>query len=265
MNTFKINRFWKVFTRLLLVRRREMTKWFLTMSGIMLFILLVSAHVWDFSPYTKTELFSHYLPPLTPIASILLILTLNFGCYITHDLEKKQARISELMLPGSKLEKYIARIIYCSVVFMIIVVLALGCADFLQQSITMIVHRGVRVSIIGIYYDEFSRNNDIWTLLFIYPFINSVAILGGVIFRKAAWLKTWIAVGIIMTIALFVIFLFITYIYTKTNYEIYSPFSKEQLKAIVDVILVVVSFVLYWLAYKIYNKMQVINNRWVNL
>ncbi len=268
MKTFNINRFWQVFIRLLLVRRREMVKWFLAMGGIVLFILLLSAHVWDFTPYTNEEQLYHYLGSMTVIGSILFIMILNYGSYIASDLEKKQARISELMLPGASIEKYIARLLYSSVVFILMAFVALLCADVLQQGITMLVHRGARVSLIGLYWEEvgpFLDRYQLWNILSAYLFVNATAVLGGVIFRRAAWLKTWIAVGIITTFSLFLGFLFVTYIYTQTAYEVYMPVSKETMQVLFNLGLVITSFVFYWLAYKIYSRLQVINNRWINL
>ena len=93
---------------------------------------------------------------------------------------------------------------------------------------------------------------------------NAFYLLGGMLFRKTAWLKTTLAI-IILSIVLFSMFVGYAYVvYAYTSYVVYIPeWMRSAWFNIASMMVQICAC--YYFAYRIYCKLQAINTRWLNI
>ena len=278
METFNIQRFGNVCTRLVMLRKREYFNLFL---AIVLFVGL-------WCVFTCNPLSGDAIEPLQykysflqlgiTIYSFSLIVITLYGANIIRDLKTKQQRIDELVLPATNLEKFTARVLASTVLVLILVAAGIVAGDILQMLINMLLHKGtfasfclssfnvasteLQTSIIAI---ENVAHKPI-RFMFVLTLISSNAfyLLGGMLFRKTAWLKTTLAV-IVISIALFSMFVGYAYVvYGYTNYVVYIPEWMQDSWFNIT-LLIVQTCACYYFAYRIYCRLQAINTRWLNI
>ena len=93
---------------------------------------------------------------------------------------------------------------------------------------------------------------------------NAFYLLGGMLFRKTAWLKTTLAI-IILSIVFFSMFVGYAYVvYAYTSYVVYTPEWMQSAWFNIALIMVQIC-ACYYFAYRIYCKLQAINTRWLNI
>ncbi len=278
METFNIQRFGNVCTRLVMLRKKEYFNIFL---AITLFVALMCIFACNpFSGEAKETLeyaYSFFQVMDSIYAFAVVFITVN-GANIIRDLKTKQQRIDELVLPATNLEKFTARVLASTVLILIIIVAGIMVADVLQMLINMLLHKGtfasfclssfnvasteLQTSIIAI---ENVVHKPV-RLMFLLTLIsgNAFYLLGGMLFRKTAWLKTTLAV-IILSIALFSMFVGYAYVvYGYTNYVVYIPEWMQDSWFNIT-LLIVQTCACYYFAYRIYCRLQAINTRWLNI
>ena len=278
METFNIKRFGNVCTRLVMLRKREYFNLFL---AIVLFVGLLC--VFTCNPLSGDAIeplqykYSFFQLGIT-IYSFSLILITIYGANIIRDLKTKQQRIDELVLPATNLEKFTARVLASTVLVLILVVAGIVAGDILQMLINMLLHKGtfasislyatkqmysmMETSIIAMENLSHKPVRLMFTLMLIGG--NAFYLLGGMLFRKTAWLKTTLAI-IILSIVLFSMFVGYAYVvYAYTSYVVYIPEWMQS--AWFNIALMMVQIcACYYFAYRIYCKLQAINTRWLNI
>ena len=278
METFNIQRFGNVCTRLVMLRKREYFNIFL---AVVLFVGL-------FCVFTCNPFSGDAIEPLQykylflqlgmTIYSFSLILITLYGANIIRDLKTKQQRIDELVLPATNLEKFTARVLASTVLILIIIVAGIMVADVLQMLINMLLHKGTFASFCLSSFNVASTELQTSILaienvlhkpirfMFLLTLIsgNAFYLLGGMLFRKTAWLKTTLAV-IVISIALFSMFVGYAYVvYGYTNYVVYMPEWMQDSWFNIT-LLIVQTCACYYFAYRIYCRLQAINTRWLNI
>jgi len=266
MKKFDINRFSKVMSRLILVRRRSIIK---LSAGFLIGFFVIAIM---FLPFFHWSAMSDddiriRLWGISPFISAVLAMSLFIiATFIISDLGKRQQRINEMMLPATNLEKFLARVILVSVVYPLLIAIAFIAADGLQQLTTMLIFYGGRASLVATWYEycqSSSTGSPLWVRAEIVLLTNSFALLGGMFFRKAAWLKTLISlfviiIGIAMSLTIFAYLL-----YEHTDYELVLA-DNALTTVISNLICIGLTVLMYWSSYKLYTHLQVINNRWRN-
>lgn len=278
METFNIQRFGNVCTRLVMLRKREYFNIFL---AVVLFVGL-------FCVFACNPLSGDAIEPLQykysflqlgmTIYSFSLILITLYGANIIRDLKTKQQRIDELVLPATNLEKFTARVLASTVLVLILVAAGIVVGDILQMLINMLLHKGTFASFCLSSFNVASTELETTIVaienvahkpirfMFVLTLIsgNAFYLLGGMLFRKTAWLKTTLAV-IVISIALFSMFVGYAYVvYGYTNYVVYIPeWMQDSWFNITH--LIVQTCACYYFAYRIYCRLQAINTRWLNI
>ena len=278
METFNIKRFGNVCTRLVMLRKKEYFNIFL---AITLFVALICIFACNpFSGEAKETLeyaYSFFQVMDSIYAFAVVFITVN-GANIIRDLKTKQQRIDELVLPATNLEKFTARVLASTVLVLILAAAGIVAGDILQMLINMLLHKGTFGSI-SLYatkqmYSMMETNilaienvaHKPIRFMFVLTLISSNAfyLLGGMLFRKTAWLKTTLAV-IVISIALFSMFVGYAYVvYGYTNYVVYMPEWMQDSWFNIT-LLIVQTCACYYFAYRIYCRLQAINTRWLNI
>jgi hypothetical protein len=195
---------------------------------------------------------------------------------ILNNVRNKQQTIDFLTLPASNFEKFISRIMFVTLYYTGAFVVGLLAADVLQWLFSLLFfpfdQTGFVITHIQFFSNltignSFIESTDLlswllgFTLFLGVIYIHSVYILGGTFFRKQAWVLT--------SITMFFLTIFIASVLDKSDFNInladMSSSGLEIIVSIFDIIIVGLIAFNYWLAYRIFTHIQVINNKWFNL
>lgn len=278
MENFNIQRFGNVCSRLVMIRKQEYFRMFLGLMLVFTFFSVLACNPFKLEALSDEDYKLAFLKISGFIGVISAIYVVLSGAMIISDLKTKQQRIDELALPATNLEKFVARAIGSTLLAVIILVVAFFVADLLQMLINMLLHKGMFASTTVMIKDAITKIRilDIKPsaeetfmsvsmsniLSFLAP--NACYILGGMLFRKTAWLKTSLALiipGVIIS-NLFVGYGYLVYKYT--DYVVYIP-EWIQSKWFSTTLSIVQIVVCYYFAYRIYCRLQAINTRWLNI
>ena len=263
MTKFDLDRFGKVMSRLLVMCQRKINVIFITF--LIIFLVFAMFTIPMFSGKTMDDIgykslvfdIVRLLRGFSPFVFFVL------GTFFIQGLEGHQQRINELMLPATNLEKFVARVLLVAVIYPLAICASFICADGLQQVISMIIAHGERMSMVVAYFDidtYVSADSPLWTKALSTLSNYSIAIYGGLLFRKLAWLKS-IVFYFVVIILFFIGFFFLKlYLYEYTDYEVVLIGDSYS-----SMISIGVSLLMFWSSYKIYTRLQVINNRWRNI
>jgi len=278
METFNIQRFGNVCTRLVMLRKREYFNIFLAITLFVALSCIFACNPFSGEAKETLEYAYSFFQVVGSIYVFAVVLIIVNGANIIRDLKTKQQRIDELVLPATNLEKFTARVLASTVLVLILAAAGIVAGDILQMLINMLLHKGtfgsislyatkqmysmMETSIIAI---ENVAHKPI-RFMFVLTLIsgNAFYLLGGMLFRKTAWLKTTLAV-IVISIALFSMFVGYAYVvYGYTNYVVYMPEWMQESWFNIT-LLIVQTCACYYFAYRIYCRLQAINTRWLNI
>ena len=278
METFNIQRFGNVCTRLVMLRKKEYFNIFLAITLFVALSCIFACNPFSGEAKETLEYAYSFFQVVGSIYAFAVVFIIVNGANIIRDLKTKQQRIDELVLPATNLEKFTARVLASTVLVLILVAAGIVAGDILQMLINMLLHKGtfgsislyatkqmysmMETSIIAI---ENVAHKPI-RFMFVLTLIsgNAFYLLGGMLFRKTAWLKTTLAV-IVISIALFSMFVGYAYVvYGYTNYVVYMPEWMQESWFNIT-LLIVQTCACYYFAYRIYCRLQAINTRWLNI
>ena len=285
--TFDLHRFGMV------LRWDLLTNWkgyFNRIAGLAIGIILLSISMLYSFPHSyfivERDLGNYYECRMTGfLAAIVILFFFVSACNIFGNMKTKLQRESFLMLPANNLEKYAARFLMMSVGSILMMLIATLIADFVQFVLSFFMTPGYHASIIGsslsqIYKTTVAGNNPIsilawhekidaamlgWSFL---TMIYSFCLLGGTFFRKQPIILTAVS-GII-------IFMIIGYCGSKLeewgvfgvhyyeNYYSQAP-TLSMTTIFWSVVFLALAAVSLWASYKLFTRMQVICNKWINI
>ncbi|MGP1553885.1 MAG: hypothetical protein ACTTI8_06305 [Prevotella intermedia] len=261
-----------------MIRKQEYFRMFLGLMLAFTFFCVLACNPFHLEALSDEDCKLAFLKISGFIGVISAISVVLSGAMIISDLKTKQQRIDELALPATNLEKFVARVIGSTLLAVVILVVAFFVADLLQMLINMLLHKGTFASITVAVKDTIMKLEELDTLdvkkersmlvsismvmtLFA---TNAYYILGGMLFRKSAWLKASLAF-VLLTIIVFSLFVGYAYlVYKYTDYVVYIPewVSNSWFSVTFNIVQIVVC---YYLAYRIYCRLQAINTRWLNI
>ena len=188
--------------------------------------------------------------------------------FLFYHLKKKPWCSAYLMWPASNLEKYLVSLVLNVVMAAIGTIICVIIADALRVLVDALSGRIV-VWAIPMIFDLKTFNLN--PLIACGPFLSEILlihaayILGGTLFRKQQFVLTTIAIVIIGYIMVFTL-----HSPVIDNANLFD--LDEKGKSVPNAWFYVVSIggylltaLCYWLSYKIFCRMQVINNKWLNV
>ena len=285
--TFVLHRFGMV------LRWDLLTNWkgyFNRIAGLAIGIILLSISMLYSFPHSyfieEGDLGNYYECRMTGfLAAIYILLIFVSASNIFGNMKTKLQRESFLMLPANNLEKYAARFLMMSIGSIIMMLIATLIADFVQFVFSFFMTPGYHASIIGSSLSQIYKaatdagNNPISILAWQYKIdaailgwsfltmIYSFCLLGGTFFRKQPIILTAVS-GII-------IFMIIGYcgseleewgafdFFKHLNYD--NPGTSLCMAIFWSVIFLALAASSLWASYKIFTRMQVICNKWINM
>lgn len=275
MSKFNINRFGKT----LLWSAKMTQKEILTNVASMFFAFTVPFIIHLLASYRGTEV--HAAASLTTAMQInifiYIIITVIGGCWLFNNMKTKEQRIMFKMLPATDLEKFIARALYVTVVWWIMAFAAFCVADLFRMLISLIAGIDVVKCLIPEFtsillgtseYNHFNASGmtpaeayALRALAYAWIFwLYSFYILGGALLRRRQFVLT--------TLAHFVLGMVFTPVLVHFTDGVDHEFVREMAVPLLWTGAAVFTAwgVADWiLSYKIFRRMQVINNKWLNL
>lgn len=277
MSNFNTKRFIQTLKWSAMATKKEIA----TIAGCMFFLYMV--------PFIMSVISTQGEPDIVADASIenaTLVCTFFFGvytmisgCWIMNNMKTKEQRITFKMLPASDLEKFIVRVLYITVVWMLIGVAAFCLADLCHILICLIsgTHGAYSTipDVLNMWFgpaDTHSMRMTAWGLNFIAGVLavnawvfwaHSFYVLGGAFFRRRQFILTscaHFALGILSLII-------ISYIPKES---IFLSIEKSQnlvntIAYVYTAVAIMVGLLNWWLTYRLFKRSQVINNKWINL
>ena len=281
--TFDLHRFGMV------LRWDLLTNWksyFYSIAGLAIGIIMLSISMLYSFPHSyfivERDLNYYYECRMTGfLAAIFILFIFISACNIFSNMKTKLQRESFMMLPANNLEKYAARFLMMRIGSIIMMLIATLIADFVQFVLSFFMTPGYHASIIGsslsqIYKAATDAGNNLawqykidaailgWSFL---TMIYSFCLLGGTFFRKQPIILTAVS-GII-------IFMIIGYcgseleewgafdFFKHLNYD--NPGTSLCMAIFWSVIFLALAASSLWASYKIFTRMQVICNKWINM
>lgn len=287
MSTFNINRFSQALKCQFLVLRKTWIRLFGIFSLVMfmanLFFTRVQGMQYDtiISSFPMKEAITRYtyhVQSTVTFGVIFFCFSMLFGAsFLFSGMKDTRKRSAFLLWPVSNLEKYTINLLLSIVWLAVITIGAYLLADTLRVFVDWLTGRFViwgpalfERSILGPAPEEHWQMA--WMLFAWVFYIHSLYIVGGTLFRRQQFLLTSctiVFVAILLTMLLNQIdwnsmnIEFITGTWdekTETYTQIFHPFFY-----ILNTAVTLLIFVHYWVSYKLFTRMQVINNKWLNV
>lgn len=227
---------------------------------------------------TEVELASHqYQVSVCMFFSVIAFIAFYvLASCIFNNMKTKLQRESFLMLPACNLEKFVARLLMMSIGVLVQLFAAVILADVIQFIFSFIITPDFHISITWAVLSHIIPtihpfDNDWLKWITLYSFIlfsHSFATLGGTFYRKLPVLLT-ACTGILLSMIL-------GYIINKLGeagvFDFFSHINFSNGSTADYCIIITAFFVFlalaafnYWASYKLFTRMQVICNKWINI
>lgn len=275
MKNFDINRFGSVLKWNALMTKKEI----LTNTASMTFAFVVLAVVQVMSSRNKSDMVvADNFNSFTSFALFVFLIICSIGgCWIFNNMKTKEQRITFKMLPATDLEKFVARALYATIVWWLMAFVAFCLADLFRMLVSLVAGVSIKGSAVPLFFSMISANTDvnintlnsgdvafaaaIYTMANAWAFwAHSLYILGGTLFRRRQFVLTTLAhsiIGLVFTPML------IHFVDSSDSLAL-----RDSLVAIVwtaAAVFAVWGLLDWWLSYRIFRRMQVINNKWLNI
>ena len=276
MNSFSLNRFWNTLRWVLAVNFRTMLMW--TAGSA------VGAFLFE-TVYMTMDNGTTYLQSLNSMSSFitfLVVLAIVIGLSsIFVGINKKPRREAFLMLPSSDLEKFLASVIFVTIVWPVCVFLAFAVGDTIRMVVGSLVYEESWISCIWqvserlIPIDMRAATHMPYSMLYITMlnvsflgfllWAHSVYILGGTLLRRYSFVVSsllWMFVAILFIWA--VDRYELSFFNTQWENNVLVSFDVGFWGYAVSVVLPLLAVFNYWMSFRIFKGFQLITNKWTN-
>ena len=284
MSTFNTTRFSQALKCQFLVLRKTWIRLFgiftLVMFMANLFFTRVNGVKYDdmVSQWPMEDVIIHYgnyVGSTTGFGVIFFCFSMLFGAsFLFAGMKDTRKRSAFLLWPVSNLEKYIISLLLSILWLAVITIGAYLLADALRVFIDWVTGRvviwGLPKIIDGVFGPApFEYWQTAWMLFAWVFYIHSLYIVGGTLFRRQQFLLTSATIAVVSILLVMILnqinpqINFITGNWdmkTETYTQIFHPFFY-----ILNTTLCLLIVFHYWASYKLFTRMQVINNKWLNV
>ena len=285
MSTFNTTRFCQAFKCQFLVLRKTWIRLFgiftLVMFMANLFFTRVSgtkydymiSH-WDMEAVWRT--YNNYVQSTVAFGLIFFCFAMLAAASLMFSgMKDTRKRSAFLLWPVSNLEKYVISIILSVFWMMVITFAAYVLADAMRVFVDWVTGRIIIWGVPIVFTQVFGQavfHNDwqmVWCFFTIVFYIHSLYIVGGTLFRRQQFLFTSATIAVVGILLMMLLqqtnpdVEFITGTWdekTETYHQIFHPFFY-----ILNTTLCALIVFHYWASYKLFTRIQVINNKWLNV
>ena len=213
------------------------------------------------------------------VACMLVFLFFS-GSFIFRGVRERQQRLDLLMVPAPMPAKFIARYLMATLMTILIFVVSFFAADVLQYLLMLVLNREkagfVEYSIlVDSYYGAGPTGRfgtDMLPALAAVVLVwwyHSLYLLGGVFFRKNGWLWTTLAQILFFNVVVFglgyLVMALPDKLYPEGSYHVTFENVGTWAQVAYFMVMLGLTALNYWLSYRIFSRIQLINNKWTNI
>lgn len=190
-----------------------------------------------------------------------------FASELTFNLRTKQTIISYSMLPASNIEKYATNFIYKTIISALLFFVGLLLADCLQALLTFVIAKTAYFLTPLFFTHIVSFFSSMPEALFLFLlFVHSTFAVASSFFRRRPLLWTtllWILIPMLISFCAGAIFEVLNAFAERNGYVIVMRLHYEDklVQFIAGLVTVLLSAFNYWLSYRLFCRIQVINNK----
>ena len=291
--TFDKTRFVKLLKWEMMTERKDYMRFAIGIALTLTFLFcatIISRYFDDVNGYTEDTLImlkKATVMMLSNFAWAVYLFAIFLGAsFVFKNVATKQQRIAFFSLPASNLEKFLVRLFHVMIGYPLCFLVALAFADIMQLFLSFILLKGPDYSVVvkmitmlySPIYNEISGEVIKGCLLFphgftlvgimeslsyltFFAFNYAFWIFCGTLFRRNAWLLTLASQVVIG----FVVIMIIRVLGFPSVGNLLNESSALALAYLCIAIAWVVIALMYWGSYRLFSRMQVINNKWLNV
>lgn len=285
MSTFNYNRFSQALKCHFLVERKTWIRLF----GIFTLVMFMANLFWtrvqgnSYSFMVKNwgleeaiNSYNHYVESTVAFGVIFFCISMLFGATsMFSQMKDTRKRSAYLLWPVSNLEKYVVSLLISFVLMAILTVGAYMLADTLRVFVDWLTGRVVIWGIPKLSEPftspdgPFEHWQFVWMLFAWVFYVHSLFLVGGTLFRRQQFLLTSATIIVAVILVIMVLnqinphFDFITGNWDEKT-ETYTHIFHPSFYIIHTVVTLLIP-IHYWVSYKLFTRMQVINNKWLNV
>ena len=265
MKNFNTQRMWQVLKYDLLINRRQNLATFARIALVffIMFFFMFIAHTWYYPDGRVGEIGEGN--------SVMALLTIGiatvfYGSWILRHMDAKQHRTSYLMLPASPAEKMVARLLITVVLWPLACIISMVAADMLRWLIHIILNVGLSgtVTLPTLRFISYSPWQATGVCILGTLWAQSLYIAGGALFTRRQWLLTGTGLIILTMMGGGIIIHALDYMFDEALNKGITV-NGDILFWALACIFTLFTLLNYWISYLIFRRMQVINNKWLNL
>lgn len=268
---FSFPRFANYFKKVLVEDRKRLLQRIITVFGLLVvFGAIISDSCYQhYMEALKIGIVRNEIDPAIDGLMPLFVFGLFIGCalsasFIMEPMSSKTGRIYELMLPATSFEKYFVRWFIYTIGYLVVYYLLFLLVDVMRVCVFSVVYPEIDIITFLNPYAEIVALRDDAPLGFIvslYLLLQSIFVLGSSLWPKYAFLKTFTAYTI-LGMAFSAFFAGIMNLFDRPgNSYIMPELSDDTLFLIATCGVMMVTLFFWWLAYKRFKEMEVVN-RW---
>ena len=282
MKNFDFRRFVQTLKCQMLMGRKYWLRQFLVF-----FLLLFGIQVFFLDVVTTSAYYDVSVLSTTQICIVLLAISMFYGATsIFRVLKDTRSRVSYLMFPASNLEKFVCCWVQSTFVIGAVALMAYLCADTVRTLIDPIFGHGMTwgvpmfLDFCTPHFVDASKEGSQWWQEFLAAvfavkavvlFCHSLYMLGGTVFRRNQFRLTSLVLFFVSIIGSEVVYLLnleglisnhitlITYDHVTGGIHIHPLFY------VIFTTIYILTAVTYWLSYRIFCRVQAVNNKWLNV
>lgn len=213
---------------------------------------------------------------------ISFVIFIFCGSRIFINMKTKASRSLFLMLPATNMEKFTSRLLYTVVGTFLMIVASWMIADMIQFVFSLFLTPGMQGSLVARAFEQLFLKNNFDSSHFVvrngtsvlgqtFPvgmvlfsltlFTHSFFTLGGTVFRKSATLLTICSSFILM----FATAMISSFVDEDVLVHFVHSMEPDTFGWLMVNVFLLLSVFNYWVSYKLFTHMQVINNKWFNI
>lgn len=292
MNNFNFNRFSQALKCQFMVTRKTWIRLFGIYTLVMFMANLFFTRVQGFKYNSMLDgieagnltmdglirTYNHHVQQTVAFGIVFFcIAMLFFASFMFSQMKDTRSRSAYLLWPVSHLEKYVISLLLNIVLAAVLTFAAYVLADILRVFIDWVTGRIIVWGVPKLFEPlgsnaAFDDWQSAWMFITAVFYIHSLYIVGGTLFRRQQFLMTSAAIVVIVILEAIIQnqiswigdgFQFVnstwdekTLTYTTTFYPAFY---------ILNTVLCALTVFHYWASYKLFTRMQVINNKWLNV
>jgi hypothetical protein len=268
---FSFPRFANYFKKVLVEDRKRLLQRIITVFGLLVvFGAIISDSCYQhYMEALKIGIVRSEIDPAIDGLMPLFVFGLFIGCalsasFIMEPMSSKTSRIYALMLPATSFEKYFVRWFIYTIGYLVVYYFLFLLVDVMRVCVFSVVYPEIDIITFLNPYAEIVALRDDAPLGFIvslYLLLQSIFVLGSSLWPKYAFLKTFTAYTI-LGMAFSAFFAGIMNLFNRPgNSYIMLELSDDTLFLIATCGVMMVTLFFWWLAYKRFKEMEVVN-RW---